>query len=74
MNREEIKQLAIKDLWMYDLTEILDDAVLDFFYANINKVENKSCDNCKFKYSEKCPVTGLNNMYTRFYCNIWRLK
>lgn len=29
---EEIKELANKELYMYDLSEILDEAVLDFFF------------------------------------------
>lgn len=37
MNIEKLKELANKELAMYDLTEILDDTVLDFFYKNLFK-------------------------------------
>ena len=32
MTKQEIKELANKELGMYDLSEILDDVVLDFFF------------------------------------------
>lgn len=73
MNREQLKELAKNELGMYDLTEILDDTVLDFFYKYLAKYSYASCNVCRYAYSQDCPVTGLNNMYSRFSCSVFRI-
>lgn len=45
MNIEKLKELANKELGMYDLTEILDDTVLDFFYRYLDK-DLRYCKDC----------------------------
>ena len=45
MNIFKLKELANKELYMYDLTEILDDTVIDFFFKYLD-VNSRYCKDC----------------------------